>query len=302
MAQSYLKVLQSLGHEPVVVSRAIASAEKCRASFNCETHSGGVEAFPEEQARTFDNAIIAVDIPGLAPAAKVLLNKGVRRILLEKPGSLDPAPLAELEQLAKQKGAEVYIAYNRRFFASTMKARELVAQDNGLTSVHFDFTEWADKIAPLPTPAPVKARWVTANSSHVIDLAFYFAGLPQEIDCRSQGGLSWHPSSAIFGGAGKTEQGVSFAYRADWTSAGRWGLELFTCKRRLVLRPLEELYEQKRNSVEVVKLEIDDKLDKEFKPGLFRQTLAFLNSETADLSVISSQVRLLKIINRIAAY
>jgi predicted dehydrogenase len=302
MAQSYLKVLQSLGHEPVVVSRTQASADKCKSAFNCETHSGGLEALLEKQTGPYDQAIVAVDILGLAPAAKALLKKGVKRILVEKPGSLEPAPLVELEQLAKLKGAEVYLAYNRRFFASVLKARELVQEDGGLTSVHFDFTEWADKIAPLPTPPEIKARWVIANSSHVIDLAFYFAGLPREIDCRSQGGLSWHPASAVFGGAGKTEKDVSFAYRADWTSAGRWGVELFTCKRRLVLRPLEELYEQKRNSVEVAKVEVDDRLDKEFKPGLFRQTIAFLNSETADLSVISSQLRLLKIITRIAAY
>jgi len=68
-----------------------------------------------------------------------------------------------------------------------------------------------------------------------------------------------------------------FSYQANWFAPGRWGVEILTKDSRLIFRPLEKLQVQKNRSVAVDFVEIDDRLDRDFKPGLLRQTEFFLN-------------------------
>ncbi len=102
--------------------------------------------------------------------------------------------------------------------------------------------------------------------------------MPKEIKCYTTGGLSWHPSASIFCGAGVTEQGLLFSYHSNWEAPGRWGVEILTKNHRLILRPLEDLYIQKIGSLISKKVVIDDNLDHEFKPGLYKQVESFINN------------------------
>ena len=45
-----------------------------------------------------------------------------------------------------------------------------------------------------------------------------------------------------FAGAGISEQGVPFAYHADWSSKGRWAVEAYTPAAAYRLCPLEQLF------------------------------------------------------------
>ena len=117
----------------------------------------------------------------------------------------------------------------------------------------------------------------------VIDLALFLGGSPQQLTSFVSRGLSWHPQASVFSGAGVTDRGALFSYHANWESAGRWGIELRTSKRRLLLCPLEQLQEQKRDSVEITPVEIDDHLDRQFKPGFYLQTKAMLSGSSIEL-------------------
>lgn len=77
------------------------------------------------------------------------------------------------------------------------------------------------------------------------------------------GHLSWHPKTK-FTGAGLTEKNVLFSYHSNWESAGIWGLELNTYKRKIILRPLEEVQIQWKGSIQVEKHEMDISVDQEF--------------------------------------
>jgi hypothetical protein len=57
----------------------------------------------------------------LAGVAELLLEHGVGRILVEKPGALDRQDISRAAALARAKGAEVLIAYDRRFYAATLR-------------------------------------------------------------------------------------------------------------------------------------------------------------------------------------
>ena len=213
---------------------------------------------------------------------------GVKRILSEKPGLL-PGEEEKVQEAIKESGAEIYIAYNRRFFSSVIAAEKIIAEDGGLQSFLFEFTEWAHVIEATTTiPEIEKRNLFITNSTHVVDLAFFIGGDPIEMSAYNAGTVGWH-TPAIFSGAGITNKGALFSYNANWNAPGRWAVEFLTAKHRIYLKPMEQLQLQDKGSVKVYPVEIDDHLDKEFKPGFYLETKAFLENHTDELCSIQQQ-------------
>ena len=158
----------------------------------------------------------------------------------------------------------------------------MIEEDGGLTSFHFEFTEVSERVLSKDWPPSVLENWILGNSSHVIDLAFFLGGMPKEISSRVNGALDWHPAGAVFAGTGEMDNGVLFTFLADWKSAGRWSVDLRTARRRILLCPLEELSVQWKGSFTSERFLIQNELDQQFKPGLYRMTEAFIRS-TGDL-------------------
>lgn len=288
-ACEYAKVLASMGVEFEVIGRGPASAQAFERVTGHAVRQGGLgKALAELPAP--EHAIVAVSFEQLAGAALELLNAGTRRILLEKPGGLSVAELESVATLADAKKADVLIAYSRRFFASTAMARRMIAEDGGALSCAFEFTEWAHTIVPMNLPAEVKQSWLIANSSHVPDLAFHLCGFPREWKSWHAGGLDWHPAASRFCGSGITEDGVLFSYHADWEAPGRWVAEVMTSKRRLIFKPMEQLRVTHLKTVKEEVVEIDDDLDQRFKPGLYRETEAFLAQDDVLFCTIAAQL------------
>ena len=301
MAQDYAKVLLSLGSSFEVIGRGEESAKHFSENLGKAVRIGGVKkALASLDAP--DAAIIAVGVADLAQTAITLLNAGTKRILVEKPGGIDLSEIDHLNRIALDHKASVYLGYNRRFYASSIKVKELIEEDGGLTSARFEFTEWSHIIGALDTEQNIKDRWVLANSSHVMDLAFHFSGLPIKLEAEYSGNLPWHPAAARFCGSGVTENNILFSYFADWESAGRWSLELFTKARRIILSPMEKIQIMKVGSIKIDTFDLNDSLDLEFKPGLYKQTLAFLSGEHPDLCDLERHVDATKIYNKIAGY
>jgi hypothetical protein len=98
----------------------------------------------------------------------------------------------------------------------------------------------------------------------------------------ASGSLPWHPA-ARFAGSGCTRNGTLFHYGADWTSAGRWGVEINTAKRRLILRPLEQLKVQRAGSFQIEDVVLEEEADKRLKPGFLGQIKAFLGRDDGRL-------------------
>ncbi len=299
MAIDYFKVLEGLKCITTVIGRSEKSAESFELKTNSKVISGGLEIFLNQNNNSFDAAIVAVGMEQLYPTTVLLIKNGFKNILIEKPAGLNDTEINDLSQIAAQYNANVLVAYNRRFYASVLKAKEIIEQDGGVTSFNFEFTEWAHTIEPLLKAKGVKENWLLANSTHVIDLAFYLGGKPSEIKCFTAGKLSWH-DKAVFTGAGKTKENVLFSYQANWDAPGRWGVEILTNKSRLILRPLEELQIQIKGSVAINKVEIDNTNDTQFKAGLFLQTKEFLISSHAEFKTIKEQAEMLRIYSLIA--
>ena len=300
-AREYAKVLALLNVDFEVIGRGTASAKVFEQETGRSVRTGGLsQALKELQLPT--QAIVAVSYEALATAAVQLLDVGVKRLLLEKPGGINLGELGEVAEAARLQQADVLIAYSRRFYASTRQARRLIAEDGGAVSCNFEFTEWAHTITPMPLPSEVKEAWMIANSSHVPDLAFHLCGFPKEWKGWHAGTLDWHSAASRFCGAGVTDKGVLFSYHADWDAPGRWALEVLTRKRRFTFKPMEQLQVTHLASVKTEPVEIDDQIDKTFKPGLYEETRAFLAGDDALFCTVAEQLEHAAIYSAMAGY
>lgn len=293
MATQHFKVLHAMGIPTTVLGRGRKSAQEFERQTGVSVLVGGIDRWTPPPGEHFAKAVVCVNDDQLAKAAQCVLRLGIPSVLLEKPGGLSGTEVSSVARLARRRGAQVFVAYNRRFFASTLKAQEIIAADGGITSFLFEFTEWSHIVGPLKTGSAVKRVWMLANSTHVVDLAFSLAGPPRKMICYKDGRLSWHPAGAIYCGAGITEAGVLFSYHANWSAPGRWGLEVLTRAHRLIFRPLERLAVQEIGSTAINDTPLDDSLDQEFKPGLYRQMASFLGCG-AGLQTIDNQLKMMR--------
>lgn len=294
MAIEYAKIFKSLGITPITVGRGKTSAEKFTAETGMPVVLGGIDAWLTDAGNQLPkSAVVAVGEKWIGSTAKALLGRGIRHLLLEKPGGYDPSDIRSVCAKAVEVSATVYVGYNRRFYASVEAARKIIIEDGGVASFNFEFTEWGHVISGVEKEDGVKEQWFLSNSTHVIDLAFHLGGMPTEMSSYSSGGVTWHPTASVFAGAGKSASGALFSYQANWEAPGRWGVEILTRKSRLIFRPLEKLQIQKIGSVAIEMVEVDDAIAKDFKHGLYKQVEAFLNLDSAILPTILDQVEVL---------
>lgn len=298
MGIEFAKVLTALKIGFIPVGRGENSAKEFKKQTGVEVITGGLDKYLQQTADLPKTAIVAISEEQLGSAAIKLLNAGIKKILVEKPGGLDFTDVKKVAKITKNKQAKVYIGYNRRFYQSVEKAKEIIKKDGGVLSFHFDFTEAVHKIVPLVRAPGVKENWFLQNSTHVLDMAFFIAGWPNKITSQVAGSLPWHPAGSIFTGCGETENKAFFSYHANWTSAGRWAIEITTKKHKLFFKPLEKLQIQDYGSFEVKDVEIDDKLDINFKPGIYEEVRSFLKGQK-NLCTIEEQVKNLAVYSKI---
>ena len=301
MGSAYVPILKTLGVDFAVVGRGITSASRLQDKYRVTVHTGGLKHYLCGRSAPY-SAIVAVPIEQLAACTEALALAGTKRILVEKPGALGTGDLSQLMTSLARTQARVWIGYNRRFLQSVLAARSMINEDGGVTSFFFEFSEWVDRVLASSASSQVKERWVVANSSHVIDLAFHLGGLPALLATWTEGSLIWHRSGERFTGAGSTEGGALFSYRSDWSSPGRWKLELNTSRRRLLLSPLEEVYEMRSGSGSFKLVAVNNEIDRKFKPGLFCQTKAFIEGDRDLMCSIKDQSRQMPLFEKIAGY
>ena len=295
MAIEYAKVLNAQNVAYSVIGNTKEGARGFESEMNKEVITGGLDKWLRENPNVDVDSykvIVLVNENLLGFITCELLNFGFNDILVEKPGGLDFSDIEKVNDLAIEKGAKVYVGYNRRFFASTIKVKELIELDGGVTSFNFEFTEWGHIIQNLVKNDGVLEEWFIQNSSHVIDLAFYIGGNPVEMKSFVRGGAEWHSKGTVFSGAGIATNNALFTYNANWESAGRWWVEFLTKENRYIMKPMEKLAVQKRGSIAIDEITLEDEKDTLYKPGLFLQVEAFLKNPEK-LMKIEEQVKMI---------
>lgn len=292
MGKEYMKVLSDMSIETIVVGRSEKGTKEFENATGKKAIAGGVENVFSQLESTPDMAIVAVETMAIRETLIFLIRCGIKRILVEKPAGMNLGELEEINKSAKEYGTQVYVGYNRRYYASVEKAIEIIRQDGGVDSFNFEFTEWGHVLCTLDKPQEELEQWFLLNSSHVIDLAFCLGGKPRKMACFTGGKnvLEWHTKCSKYAGAGVTENGALFSYQANYGAPGRWGIEILTKKHRLYFRPMEKLQICNIGSVQINDVEIEDTLDIKFKPGLYKEVLEFVSGENMKIPTIEEQV------------
>lgn len=303
MGLAHLQVLSALG----VDTRAAWAPSARRRDQAAATGALVLEGSLEEVLTAFGptHVVIAAPVDALAATTMTALAAGVRHLLVEKPVALTAAEARAVAAAAAAADARVHVGYNRRFYGSVRSAlARIVARHETVESVSFEFNETWGPAGPSNHAPCVAARWVAANSLHVIDMALLPVGLPDwgRSSCTVAGALPWHPAGRAFAGAGITTRGALFGYHADWNGPGRWAVEWVTPSARYVFRPLETLAVLRRGAATLEPIDPDDDLDQRFKPGVYRQDQAFLRGEAGAAATLDDAVNLLAVAETIAGY
>ncbi|RKF17815.1 gfo/Idh/MocA family oxidoreductase [Alginatibacterium sediminis] len=303
MAQEYAKVLQAQKQSFRVIGRSQASADEFELASGQTVYVGGLKNFcNSNELANYSKAIVTTGVEQLAETTRLLIENGVKQLLIEKPGGIDAKQIDALTSFAQEHAAEVFVAYNRRFYASVQKAIEIIEQDGGVQSFNFELTEWGHVIAGIPKAEGVKENWFMGNTTHVVDLAFFLGGFPKQLSSFTTGCTPWHSRSSNFAGAGISDSGALFAYHGNWGAPGRWSVEILTSQHRLIFRPMEQLQIQSIGSVAQEFTKIDDQIDKDYKAGLYKQVESFLRNEKQNLCTLAAQNENAKVYSKIAGY
>jgi predicted dehydrogenase len=244
MGKHYVKALRALGVGRIrVCSPSIESSSELRDTPGVSVVDGGYARLQENPAPQ-ELAIIATPTASLVDATRHLLNCGFKKFLIEKPVSLRSGEIETLASAVDAQGADAACAYNRLAYPSFHEARFRAAEDGGITSCTYTFTEFVHRIGPDRFKLDDLRWWGVANSLHVLSMAHGLIGPPLDWKGFRSGAISWHPSGATFAGAGISSREIPFSYHADWGSTGRWCVELYTHKSSYRLQPLENLFKQ----------------------------------------------------------
>ena len=90
-----------------------------------------------------------------------------------------------------------------------------------------------------------------------------------------KGDINSKPANARYSGCGQLDN-VVFSYLADWSSAGRWGLEVCTAKRRLIMKPIETVQAINRGSFGMAPVELIGEEPEGVKPGFYNMIKTFI--------------------------
>lgn len=299
MAKEYIKSLIHLKKEFIVIGNTLQNCELIKKEFeNITVIPNGLESYFNNNDMIFSHAIIATPIHLLDNHLEIILETGIKYILIEKPGGLNLDKMKYLSE--KFKDRKIFVAYNRRFYPSVIKAKEIINNDGGVLSFTFNITELIHKIDLKKYQLNVLNKWFLCMTTHLIDLSFYLGGNPKEIMCYNTESLNWH-NSAIFTGCGITENNIQFSYHGNWLSAGAWKLEIYTKNHLLIFSPLEELKIQKKGDNIINNITFNNN---NIKFGILEQVKIFLNDPENENLIEYSQhcQRIEKLYNIMAGY
>jgi predicted dehydrogenase len=270
MGYEYYKCLKNLNYEVHVIGRTVNSFKRFKAHNDIFRYESIEEFLSINDVKDFKLSIISVSVEALMHSSIQAIKAGFKRILIEKPAGLYKSEIAKLITLADKKKTQIFIAYNRRYYGSVQEALNIIKNDGGALSCHFDFTEWEKSVLTSGVDDKVLKRWFFANSTHIIDTVFFLIGTPKKISFYGRKLLDWHSGNSIMAGSGISSNKVLFSFHSNWNSAGRWSMDISTTHHKIIFCPIEELKIMKKNSIVVHDLPKDED-DTNFKPGLLKQ-------------------------------
>lgn len=259
----YAKICEHLQVDATLLSRSV-NVEYDPEKINYI--SGELYDLPLNYIQKFSHIVIAVQPRYTFSILRYLLEHTRAHILVEKPVCLSSKDFECLDvNLFEER---VYVAFNRRSFQSTKLARSIIGE-KPIVSMEVCFTEIKDRMKGSEDEIRL---WGMCNTIHLFDMAFYLAGIPENIktmrstigDVDSYSVTGTLPNGAVY-------------MNAHWGGPGNWGISIATPEEKLFFDPLEKLRVQKSGSFKKYEIALDHEINSGFKDGFFAQTVDFLD-------------------------
>jgi predicted dehydrogenase len=265
MAREHARAFRDL---PGVILAGVTGRSRPRAE-SLAAELGIAEVFDsvdELHARTgADLVVVTVRELGMREAALACFRHDWL-VLLEKPAGYNLPDAETILAAARERRRRVFVALNRRSYASTRRALELLAQGSGgARLVHVQDQQDLALAASLGEPPEVLRNYMFANSIHLVDYLRVFG----RGDIATVNVLEpWNGSEpGVVAAHLRFDSGDVAIYQAVWNGPGPWAVTVTDPAQRLEIRPLEALSLQKRGERRLQAVELE-KVDSEFKPGL----------------------------------
>ena len=295
----YLRVLKKFNYKIIIITRSKKRLNDfAKIHKNIEMYHGGIHNFLSNKPKIPQKVIITTNARYLFKITKLLLNFGIKSILVEKPGSLNLKNLKTLHRLIKKKKSKCFIAYNRRFYGSVNYIKKIIKKKK-IRSIYFDLTEWIYNINTLNYSKSELNKWFIYNSSHIIDLVFSLIGHPKKLNLFFKDKIQWH-KPVFLQGHGISQKNIPFIYRSDWLSFGRWEIRVYFKDFVINLKPIEIVqieYTKKRKII--IK---NFKYEKKFKAGFYSMCSSFINNDYKNLCSFEEQILNFKFMEKILGW
>lgn len=222
------------------------------------------------------------------------------RVLLEKPAGYDLADAKRIVDSAGQRKGQVYVALNRRAYASTRNAvTALSACDAPRFIKVLDQQDQAAARDIYGEPPEVVKNYMFANSIHLIDY-FRVFGRGEITDVTPV--VPWTPTQpGMVIASIRFSSGDIGLYEGCWDGPGPWMVTVTHRELRAEMRPLEQLTLQRRGERKLVSVD-GDPLDTVLKPGLgwqAQQALAAVRGEAHCLPTLDDSWKSMVLVAKI---
>ena len=241
--------------------------------------------------------LVVISVPELATELVCLESfKYPWKCLVEKPigYNLEIANLINEEALKYNR--DIYVAFNRRHYASTRNLISELNKSNDLRYIHIYDQENPNAALTSGQPKLVVKNWMYANSIHLIDFVLLFGrGTIKNIE-----NIIPFTDNYILTKI-KFDSGDIVIYEGIWNAPAPWSVVVNTKNKRWEMRPIEKLFFQDFTSRQLQEYELDD-LDIIYKPGLKVQAeemLKAIRGEKNNMPKIKDALDTMKIINKI---
>jgi hypothetical protein len=266
MAEEYLKVFsQKKIHCEAIFSRTLSKSKILKKKYNVK------KVFRSLNDLKKDEQINALIIVVNAESTQNLINNldiKKYRILCEKPVGVNFEETKKI--ISKIKNKHFYVALNRRFFSSNLKANHLINNNKSQRLISIRDQEVQNFSSKI-----VNKNLMYCNSVHLIDyINIYARGKllkVQRLKKFKNNKFSENLTRLIY--SSKDE----VLYHCNWNSPGPWSVNIIQKNHSIEMKPLENLVQEKLIKGKRIRLSYSKStIDCKFKPGIFLQVSEFL--------------------------
>ncbi len=292
MAEEYLKVFsESKTICYGIYSRTLTKSKFLKKKYKITKLYKSIEDLKSD--KDIKGLVIAVNEESLLT---ILNNLDINnyRILCEKPVGINFKETKKI--VSKIKNKHFYVALNRRFYSSNLRANNLVKKEKGNRLIYIRDQELQNSKSKI-----YNKNLMYWNSVHLIDyINIYARGIlkkKKHIKKFRDNEFSENITSLKF------SSNDEVLYHCNWNSPGPWSVQIIQKNQSIEMKPLENLIQEKLIKGKRKRIiHHISKIDIKYKPGLlnqFNEFLKMLNNKKNKLVNLKKYFKTVELIKKI---